>query len=107
MKNEEILKKAIEKALDNGMKSSEKFLLFNFVSHPWELIFNHDFARAFWGEEPVCRDCKGSTDQENKPAGNKYCETGWHEAYSLLPWQYHLQQMVLYEDPLRYLESYL
>lgn len=44
-------------------------------------IFNHDFAKALWGEhEP--------TD---------YGTGAWQ------PWEYHLQQMVIAEDPIEYL----
>lgn len=44
-------------------------------------IFSHDFAKAFWGEE--------------KPK------------VPITLWQHHLQQMVLEEDPIKYLETFL
>ncbi len=132
MKEEEILKKAIEKATSNGFRWSQLFddkmireyheekeqgksfkviLRFRTVGIiSWKVVigyktmlgqiaqgtfkvndflFSHSFAKAFWGEEET-----------------------WHfyaEAVeTVLPaWQYHLQQMVLEEEPLKYLEKFL
>lgn len=44
------------------------------------IIFSHDFAKAFWGE------------------GGAFREGGW---------QFHLQQMVLEEDPIKYLAKFI
>ena len=108
MKNEEILKKAVEKAVKNGWKDfneltsvvmqegypydrGEKHLLqkcFGYIEmrlYPIH-IFSHNFAKAFWGEEKV--------DKDNFRTICGPLET----------WQYHLQQMVLSEDPIKYLE---
>lgn len=51
------------------------------------LIFNHDFAKALWGEHKL-------TD----PAPNKTFS-------DFKAWEYHLQQMVIDEDPIQYLEE--
>ena len=69
MTNEQILKKAIEKAVRGGWKELDTF---NEVSESiklkatkwyfpnyYQLIFSHDFAKAFWGEEKVCCEVKG------------------------------------------------
>lgn len=104
MTKEEILKKAIEKAEKNGWGSrwfgrplSKCNLEFS-VSSDWatildmdnftdcrfsikNVIFSHDFAKAFWGEELE----------------------GWPPT----DWETHLQQMVLEEEPLKYLERFL
>lgn len=53
----------------------------------WD-IFNHSFAKAFWGEEPI-----NIAD---------YKEVEWIPA-----WKLHLQQMVLLENPLEYLQRFL
>ena len=83
MKNETILKKAIEKAVKNGFTLVDpKFNLgccFNC------LIFSHDFAKAFWGG-----------------GEKKFGEIVWKSS-----WQNHLQQMVLEKEPLLYLEKFL
>ena len=50
------------------------------------LIFNHDFAKALWGEEPYGFE---GTDVMIE--------------YPSLEWQHHLQQMVLSDDPIKYL----
>lgn len=109
--NQQILEKAIQKAIDGGWKSGCKLL------EVWQpintlddifvrleddsgsyrqfnsqaIIFNHDFAEALWGEEPV------------------YVKTGDKKGdYYVLPeWQYRLQQMVIADDPLKYLGEHL
>lgn len=54
-----------------------------------EVIFSHDFAKAFWSY----------SDWKKNPNSN------WisHERY----WQENLQQMVLEKDPLKYLKKFL
>jgi len=102
MTNEEILNKAIEKAEKNGFIESE-MRHFELLGHPrpYEyVIYNHDFAKAFWGEARV----------ENLPPIRN--EVGIVIArprgiVSHKGWQYHLQQMVLEEDPIKYLERFL
>lgn len=58
-----------------------------------DLVFNHAFAKAFWGEvaEEPCDDCKYKPDEN--------CEV-------CFPWRYHLQQMVLEDNPLDYIRKY-
>lgn len=96
MNREEILKKAIEKAIKNDydvyicMESN---------------IFSHGFAKSFWGEQEHQWEGDGGSnlcacgdrfyEHETTPSGTAYC------------WQYHLQQMVLEEDPIEYLEKFL
>ena len=89
------------------------------------LIFSHDFARAFWGNKPICTIC-GSDKFEG---GKQYIpgepdeywekcrgcgvepidtnEFGINDGTTLEAWQYHLQQMILKEDPLQYLSQSL
>ena len=54
----------------------------------YDLIFDHSFAKAFWGEECYYSD-------ENQLFDDRLC------------WEYHLQQMVLEKEPLKYLEKFL
>lgn len=55
-----------------------------------DVIFNHDFAKALWGNNEDDRmTIIGETDWRKWP----------------LPWQYHLQQIVIAEDPIKYLEE--
>ena len=67
------------------------------------LLFNHElgFARAFWGETPaICTACRRS-HYENRSDCDAGCGTDYYF------WQYHLQQMVLEEEPIKYLEPFL
>ena len=133
MTNEQILKKVIEKTEKNGwdffgkknkkdfsweidecmyLIHSEKlpFLQMywkepewmwverHYGANIWEIIFNKDFAKAFWGEQKLssCDECflKGFS-------APRYCPK------CLKAWQHHLQQLVLEEDPLKYIEKFL
>lgn len=89
MTNQEILEKAITKAIAGGWKEKPAALpmeLFvgKMLDNLWvyNCIFNHDFAKALWGEVP---------------------NTGYLKAANLIPWKYHLQQMVIDDDPIAYL----
>lgn len=50
------------------------------------IIFNHDFAKAFWGEDMHIGD------------------EWWLERDN---WEHHLEVMVLEKEPLKYLEKFL
>jgi hypothetical protein len=113
--NQEILTKAIQKAIDGGWNdynSLESLQLItntantvtlkgwveyvdeggnsdesqtNITFHYKELIFNHDFAKALWGEDRI---------EEPVYRLTSVAIPGWH---------YHLQQMVIADDPIAYL----
>ena len=105
MTNEQILKKAIKKAVKNGWKkyfecgdymywhcdTIDKESLLKYCK---QIIFSHDFAKAFWGEETAFGGIK--------KAKGKFVEESILKEY-----QYHLQQMVLKKEPLKYLEKFL
>ena len=87
MTNEEILKKAIEKATKNGYEYPFTALPLVKENHH-AIVFSHDFAKAFWGEETQYKcHCKEITDMPI--------------------WKYRLQQMVLEENPIKYLEKFI
>jgi hypothetical protein len=99
---EQTLKKAIEKAVKNGWKEDviydnlEEILSHytGYESHDIEhLIFSHDFAKAFFGEEMESREIK--------------LMSGVYDFYPQAEWEYQLQQMVISEDPIDYLSKYL
>lgn len=125
MTNQEILTKAIEKALKNGLdlKScyensviKEKFIGSNvYDDNQWiiscltnkyfedmymKLIFSHEFAKAFWGEELVVPSYPKSLNDD-------YVEDAITVDDMIKLWQYHLQQMVLKEEPIKYLEKFI
>ncbi len=100
MTNQEILTKAIQKAIDGGFvlfthaNNWSEYEIVNGDYAKWligmrstpQLIFNHDFAKALWGEG------SNGYDRINKN-GKAYTDH----------WQYHLQQMVIADDPIAYL----
>lgn len=129
MTNQEILEKAIQKADSNGweypfgancyeinkyVKARPEVIAFGFreewqddntpghLEGHWsipELIFDHDFAKALWGEELI-----------QYPEGDKYTITAklnpapnFCRSSELFVWEYHLQQMVKADDPVKYL----
>ena len=57
-----------------------------------QIIFSHEFAKAFWGENKI----------------DVYVHSkGEYMIIYKVEWKYHLQQMVLEENPLKYLERFL
>jgi hypothetical protein len=108
MNNQEILIKAIEKAIANGCTNIGRLTVLPHDSlvikdeaytGVWEvsregsyneltteeIIFDHDFAKALWGDERLV--IVGNTDWRTWP----------------LMWQQHLMQMVIADDPIKYL----
>jgi len=93
----------IEEKLINKLKTMEGFnkgIMAEVMVLPhnlYSLIFSHSFAKAFWGEENHSYDNEGTcnTCQCYTLSDTLYC------------WQYYLQQMVLEEEPLKYLEKFL
>src|SRR2546425_784371 len=105
MTNKEILQKAIEKAKKNGFDIETEYLVQQTInphfknSRPFveirlknglhytggveEVIFNHDFAKAFWGEKENMYVCEQIHYEE--PTHKFSC------AYKL--WAYHLMLM--------------
>lgn len=105
MNKQEILTKAIREAIANGWQAT------NWTTVMWlpkdypkniaesvigmhrvnELIFNHDFAKALWGEKPILiREGSKIYMDPRIPA--------WHS---------HLRAMVIADDPIKYLEDNL
>lgn len=90
MTNQEILTKAIEKAVKNGWLGllHPDSLGYLEYGHPFEVIFSKEFAKAFWGET--------NTDY-------LLTHKGIEKLPFLVSWQYHLQQQVISDDPIKYL----
>lgn len=127
MTDKEILTKAIEKASKNGCGFSAQYeeRLASGEDFDTEtvfrvLCFRHDFAKAFFGDggemtwvatntiDYICIDCGhtkknckiGHPPKEFKDGFHKGCKKGE-------VWKVYLQQMVLEEEPLKYLEQFL
>ena len=109
MTNEQILEKAIEKVVKNGWKGDKEWEqeIPPYKWYPQEVthtIFSHDFAKAFWGEEPEHFDVTLKNPRDFNPEkGMKFDEV----MVTQPNWQYNLQQMVLEKEPLKYLEKFL
>jgi hypothetical protein len=78
-----------------------------------EFLFNHKwgFAKAFWGTEDCCGYCGGTLEEQlNEFICSKsldgYCPIGYDYPMSTSKYIYHIQQMVLLENPLKYLEQF-
>lgn len=126
MTKQEVLDKAIQKAQANGFMTDHKFehskdmgwtyvlrekptqspggLTVNVTGmlSEGDIIFNHDFAKALWGEK---------YPKVELPPQPDYVDIDEEDTYSLgalVPhWQFHLQRMVVADDPIEYLESAL
>ena len=106
MSNQQILTKAIEKAIAGGWTSDDpmflsadaetaeeymevidKYCFDCFVNERlFNTIFNHDFAKSLFGEYPT-----------RIPAYSDALEN----------WQFHLQNMVIAPDPIEYIGNFL
>jgi len=90
MTDKEILIKAMAQAVRSGFDLGEEF----FTETPTEfyivpgldlyfsLVFDHEFAKAFWGEE-------------------------LHENMVEAEWEYHIKEMLMSDNPLHYLTPFL
>ena len=101
MTNEQILTKAIEKAVEGGISNSGAYkamisdggLDFLVAMNSYRnTIFSHSFAKAFWGKGLVIYLQDLKTCSCYKP---------------IYVWQYHLIRMVLEPEPLKYIEKFL
>ena len=104
MNNKQILTKAIEKAYGYDKENAESMIfLNNFLIGKgyFEVIFSHSFAKAFWGEGEAITCTVSYSFVNEGGAGTAY---GGKE---LKKWEKHLHDMVLSEEPLKYLEKYL
>lgn len=79
----------------------------------YQLIFDHSFAESLWGEED---DIESTYDNGKYKEQKHWSPFGmvqvgsYEDAYvtiSTVAWKYHLQQMVLAEDPIEYLGAHL
>lgn len=124
MNNIDILKKAIEKAVDNGFRSGDldlhdsdmlrlygvdtpkKALVVSIIRECvggggcgiFPLIYDHRFAQAFWGDMGWCPVCGVAKRHKS------ICS---YKGFPFRAWEHHLQRMVLYQNPLEYLENFL
>ncbi|HED05264.1 MAG TPA: hypothetical protein ENI61_01110 [Ignavibacteria bacterium] len=71
-------------------------------------IFNHDFAKVFFGKYEICGYCGENLEESGESClGSNNCQLSCNYPNPIPIWKYHLQQMVLEEDPIKYLEKFL
>lgn len=64
-----------------------------------EIIFNQEFAKSLWGERVVDNKCVcGHSGQHNLTLSTPHAQIVVNSG-----WRYHLQQMVIANDPINYL----
>lgn len=113
--NQQVLEKAIKIAIDNGwepiwpkeyewhLEGIQVIVDGDTMIHEKSYIFNHDFAKALWDKfygEPYWED-----EYDFDPEGLEREQA--RKLLELKPWQVHLQQMVIADDPLEYLKDNL
>lgn len=99
MNNQAILIKAIEKAVANGLNVNAEYatqaaltsmgLLYGY-EYPCGFLFSHNFAKALWGDRFINPELRDDT-------GSKVI------AIKQTAWKHHLRQMVIADDPIKYL----
>jgi hypothetical protein len=115
MNNQETLEKAIQKAIDGGWQVPDwaqgpQHLASTLLvqSSAYTIIFNHDFARALWGD--FVEEKRWIPEREvTRPLDNiTYVRSGHYQTVgSKRNWKHHLQQMVIADDPIKYLGEHL
>lgn len=105
MSNQEILEKAIKKAIDGGWQNYEEWYVHRngTDSNDWfmttldgdhqyiyGLIFDHEFAKSLWGEHTETMTVQNNT-------------LNVKQVIDMDGWQYHLQQLVIADDVFKYL----
>jgi hypothetical protein len=93
MTDSEILAKAFNKVYPLGGTKDSPIPPRDYITQAG-IIFSHSFAKAFWGEE--MGGYRDAFEKSGKPVETIYKD-----------WQWHLRQMVLEEEPLKYLEKFL
>ena len=111
MNNEEILKKAIEKAVKNGWKCPDEIAktdMFYGAVPLTMIIFNPEWAKAFFGEKTMCYDC-GEYIRDNSIVGRCIC--GRQFENNVFEWDFRqhelLDEIQAGRDPIKYLEQFL
>jgi len=100
MNNDKILYKVLKKARENNPDLISEGVLDCTVENReyYKIIFDPEFAKAFWGNESVWNDNGEPSAYPSREGQNLKC---------IYNWQYQLQQMVLEKEPLKYLELFL
>lgn len=121
MDNKEIFMTVLHKAQKNGFYTKVDW------EGEWEwdnnwflqrdiryVIFSHTFAKALWGEAlwyygffKFVDEKRGQGWQWLSELDSKYGIRDKNVVFALKAWEYHLQQMILTKEPIKYLENYV
>lgn len=71
------------------------------------LIFDHEFAKGLWGEKWIRVEIYDGAKTSKNPISDKAADTFVSVRHNQRAWRAHLQQMVLHENPIKYLEAFL
>ena len=120
MKKEDILTKAMAIAKRNGFDISDSFFVdipadfwtVNNQDFYFSLIFDHGFAKCFWGDNTFIEFFDGKKEvvvdlvESNNPIAALilFNKKGKLQIPS---WQFHLLQMALSKDPIEYLRVFI
>lgn len=122
LSDKEIVAKAFLKIDENDLAVVNSVLNVDESGNPqvsdkqtlYALIFDHRFAKAFFGEKLCCNKCGDDPKIHNIHLGRNnqltcyLCyEDGEPGQVDKPVWQYHLQQMIVCENPVKYLEKFL
>jgi len=106
--NKEILEQAITKAIAGGWISPliPEWSVAQIVKGGEYDIFDHDFAKALWGVDRFAKAIEGVYDGNwiiSTEEAEESTDKTWLQIIPL--WQYHLQQMVIADNPIQYLKE--
>jgi hypothetical protein len=117
-RNEDVYRAVLQKAYDGGLQKTEYRDNFggsiwsvetSKLIHPdYNLIFCHDFAKAFWGGD-IVDSTYGLSEKEfiqQRKDGMHY-PLGFEIDRLDLRWGYHLKEMVLCDNPIDYLRKFI
>lgn len=120
MNDKKILEKAMQKAINRGWGGFDMnspwhvdptaYFVYHtiagesFASHMYQYIYSQDFAKALWGEDKK-NPAKLIVEYSiiKVPEGMDVSLEQAREDYEVKEWQYRLQQMVISDDPIKYL----
>lgn len=109
MKPEEVLKKCIEIAVENGWKTE-------FLKEDWKMADGKGFPTVYWGKKDAwmvggesiifshdfCKALFGEKELEWESV-----EEHGDEYFRCPAWEHHIKELATSEDRIKYLEDYL
>lgn len=107
----QILTQAIQKAKKNGYRytleyddeNGKYYAKMLDLKKYYSIIFDHDFAKAFWYEK--CYSCNGHRETEDSKC--MVCDSNGQVKYKYANWPNHLSEMAKCKEPLQYIKYYL